>query len=201
MAKCLTFAVSGSTYTAAPVKLDRKKLYGWHSTRAIAEDGSECTLVSMDESAGLLLPRGCIGMGNLSPEGEWVERSSLKTTALDGGELTPHKSSYDIVISLERTVNTEEFLNHTITAVYKLTAPPEFTAAVGSRVFAFSYNYRESYEQEAAFVFARDGVPFMLLGYRADFSFISLEQHVEDEDIDTEINDDDSDDELDFSFT
>ncbi|AEF84557.1 hypothetical protein TREPR_1849 [Treponema primitia ZAS-2] len=200
MARGLTFLIQGISYSAAPEKIDRKKLYGRQETQAIARDDSVCSLVSMDESSGLILPKGGIGMGNLSSMGEWVERSTLKTVALDGSELGLHKSSYDGSITIEQAVTPEVFLNHTIKTIYKLPVPPECIAAVGKSIYTFPYNYRDSYEQETAFLLVSNNTLFMLTGYEASFAMLTLEQNAMLGDMETEDIDEESDSEIDFSF-
>ncbi|WP_010256797.1 hypothetical protein [Treponema primitia] len=200
MARGLTFLIQGMSYSAAPEKIDRKKLYGRQETQAVAGDGSVCSLVSMDEISGLILSKGGIGMGNLSSAGEWAERSTLKTVALDGSELGLHKSSYDGSITIEQTVTPEAFLNHTIKAIYKLPVPPECIAAVGKSIYTFPYNYRDSYEQETAFLLVSNNTLFMLTGYEASFAMLTLEQNAALVDMETEDIDEESDSEIDFSF-
>lgn len=42
MAKELIFKLSGSDFAAAPVKLERKKIYGWTDTVATDKNGDVC---------------------------------------------------------------------------------------------------------------------------------------------------------------
>ena len=43
MAKELVFKLSGKDYNAAPVKLERKKIYGWTATIATDRNGDVCS--------------------------------------------------------------------------------------------------------------------------------------------------------------
>jgi len=45
MAKELTFHLGGNAFAAAPVKLERKKLYGWSSLVATDRDGRICKTI------------------------------------------------------------------------------------------------------------------------------------------------------------
>ncbi|GHT60006.1 hypothetical protein FACS1894109_16980 [Spirochaetia bacterium] len=58
MAKCLNFSLGGVVHSATPVKVDRKKLYGWSETKAFDEEGHECMLASTDESGSVIIPKG-----------------------------------------------------------------------------------------------------------------------------------------------
>jgi hypothetical protein len=110
MARTLTFAVNGAEYSAAPVKLDRKKLYGWREIVALDDDGRECRMVNMDETGTLVIPKGGLGLGILSPENEWVERSSLKAVRADGSDAELVPSSFAASIPLEKTGTVKNFL-------------------------------------------------------------------------------------------
>ena len=45
MAKELMFKLGGADYGAAPVKLERKKIYGWTDTVATDKDGNVCAIL------------------------------------------------------------------------------------------------------------------------------------------------------------
>jgi hypothetical protein len=202
MARVLTFAVNGAEYSAAPVKLDRKKLYGWREIVALDDDGRECRMVNMDETGTLVIPNGGLGLGILSPENEWVERSSLKAVNADGSDAQPVPSSFAAPIPLKDTVDCEEFFNHTIEAVYQLDAldaTKELAAAVGDRVYAFTYSYRDSYAGSPAFLVAVSEVLFMLVGYRNEYEMLSLEQAGAVDEFEEE-DEEEAGDELDFSM-
>lgn len=42
MAKELTFILSGAEYSSSPIKLERKKIYGWSALVATDKAGEEC---------------------------------------------------------------------------------------------------------------------------------------------------------------
>jgi hypothetical protein len=177
MARCLTFSINGSEYAASPVKADRKKLYGWTETIALDDEGRECKMVSMDETGTLVIPRGGAGLGILSPDDRWVDRSSLKAVSADGRDAELIKSSYDGPIVLDRIAGADEVLDHCITGMYQFTdAPPELIRAVGDAVYSFTYSYRDSYEGSRAFLLAAEGTLFMLIGYDAEFEMLSLSE-------------------------
>ncbi|MDR3353337.1 MAG: hypothetical protein LBO00_10145 [Zoogloeaceae bacterium] len=198
MARKLTFSIGGVTHDAVPNKVERGKLYGWSETVALDDDGNECKAVSMDETGTLIIPKGGLGMGILSEDRKWVDRASLRVVTLDGEDAPLIKSSYEGVIVLEREVSAEEFLDHSITAVYQLAADPELVQAVGEKIHAFTYSFRDSYEGSPAFVLASGGVLFMLVGYNTVFEMLSLNEFGAIE-ADEEAAEDE-DDEIDFSM-
>jgi hypothetical protein len=201
MAKNLNFSIGGKNYEAAPVKIERKKLYGWVEIKALDDEGSECTAVSIDEGGELVIPKGGTGMGILDTKGCWVERDSLKSVFAETGNPAPLvPSSYDAPVILDKPVSAEEFLDYEITAFYQLDgAPPDFINALNGKIYSFIYNLRAGYEGSPAFVLTQEGTAYMFTGYKSDFQFLSLEQAgaVEDE---TEGEIEDESEEIDFSF-
>lgn len=200
MPRELTFRIRKKEYSVIPVKIDRKKLYGWTEIEARDEEGNLCQLVNTDETGSLVIARGGTSLGILSPRGEWVDRSVLKTVREDGtpAEIVP--SSYNIVIDLEERTGEEEFLNYSITDFYQLKdAAAGFIKAVGKGIYPFSYSYLDSYEATPAFLMASQGTLFMLLGYENRFGMLCLGdcEKIDEDDHDfMEIDDDD----LDFSM-
>ena len=198
MAKDLIFTLSGAEYSASPTKIDRKKLYGWSDVKALDDTGAECLAVNMDEGGTLILPKGSMGLGILSPEGEWVERSALKALTPDGQDAPLVPSSYDGPVVLEREAGVEEFLDHNITALYQLVgASGEFIRALGDTIYTFIYNPRADYEGSPAFVLARDGAAYLFTGCKTDFAFLSLNETAL---LDEEEEDSADETEIDFYF-
>ncbi|MDR1070931.1 MAG: hypothetical protein LBL37_09150 [Gracilibacteraceae bacterium] len=200
MARNLTFSVAGREYEVEPVKIERKKLYGWTETVALDDEGNECRVASIDESGTVVIPKGGTGLGILAPDGSWVERGELKAVTLAGEDAALKPSSYAAPIELTRTVSAEDFLTHNITAFYQITHPaPELLAAAEGKIFTFEYLYRDGYEGSAAFLLESEGHLFMLIGYAAQWEMLSLRETaaLEDEP-EEEIGEEDSD--IDFSM-
>jgi hypothetical protein len=199
--------MNGTEYAASPVKVDRSKLYGWTELKALDDDGRECRIVNTDETGTVIIPRGGLGLGILSPDMDWVERSSLKAVRNDGSDAELVKSSYSAPVELKDPVDAETFLDHSITSVYQLDgAPEELLSAVGDKIYTFTYSYRDSYKGDTAFVLASGGTPvstkagtlFMLVGYRTEYEMLSLAQAGAIDETDAE--EDEEPDELDFSM-
>ena len=199
MARNLVFRINNAELAAAPVKVDRKKLYGWTELKALDDEGRECRTVTMDETGTMILPKGGLGMGLLSPDREWVERSSLKAVKADGAEAETIPSSYNAPIELTETVDAAIFLDHNITAVYHLQdAPADFITAVGDKIYAFTYSFRDSYKGDPAFVLVSGSSLFMLVGIRAEYEMLTLAQA---ESLDETESEDDEEESDDFDFS
>jgi hypothetical protein len=195
----MTFQFAGREYTAAPVKVDRKKLYGWSETVALDEEGRECKVVTMDESGTFVVPRGGLGIGLLSPDGLWVERSSLKALKPDGSDAELIPSSYSVPVELKDTIDTDEFYRYNITSVYELTGAPDgLTEAVGDKIYTFTYSYRDAYAGSSAFILASQGVLFLLAGFKSEYQLLAMTEAGTIDEVD-EDEDEEIPDELDFA--
>jgi len=203
LAKELIFSINGTEFHTEPAKIERKKLYGWSEIHALDDEGNECTLVSMDESGTVIIPKGGVALGILADNGKWVERSTLKTVKLDGGEATLYPSVYTTVNNLDEKATPEELLDCSITAFYHLgNADAQLKSFIGNDIYKFNYCYRDSYETTRAFILSSeiDGENelFMLVGTQNVFDFIGLEEvAVADEE---ETEEEDEEDEIDFSM-
>jgi hypothetical protein len=202
MGKSLIFKMDGQEYSLEPIRLDRKKLYGWTETLALDDQGRTCQLVAIDGTGSLLIPAGGLGQGMVDENGCWVERAEL--AVLDGGDnLVPLlPASFDSPLDLEDTVTIEDFLDHYITAIYTMKGEeecPELVKAIAEGpIYTFPFNFRASHEASPAFLLEREGELFLLVGKKAEFEMISLVQAgVLDED---EEPGDSEDEELDFGM-
>lgn len=201
MAKDIIFKLKDKEFPFAPVKLDRKKLYGWQDRFAVNDNEELCELAYIDEYGTSIIPKGGIGLGILSPENHWVERSELKAVDETGRQVDLLPSSFTAPVTLEKTVTVEEFLNHEIFSVYSLQSEenhPDFTETIASGpIYTFTFNYREGYEGDPAFLVESEGQLFLLVGKAIDCTFYGLEEIADIEDTgEDEIDEDD----LDFSM-
>ena len=198
MARNLVFSVKGAEYSVSPTKVDRSKLYGWTALKALDDDGKECSMVNMDETGTLIIPKGGLGLALLSPEREWVERSNLKAIKADGTDAEQVPSSFAAPIELKQTVDTDTFLDHDINLVYQLEGDDELLNAVGEDIYSFTYSYRDSFKGDPAFVLKAANTLFMLVGRKAVFEMLNLTQA---ETIDNDDSEDDEEESGDLDFT
>ncbi|MDR2736614.1 MAG: hypothetical protein LBB49_03510 [Gracilibacteraceae bacterium] len=203
MAKGMTFAFNGTEFTVEPVKIDRRKLYGWSEIHAFDDDGNECVLVATDASGTVVIPKGGVGLGMVSGDGKWVARSQIKTVTTDGRDAVMTPSSYGKVNLLAEKVAMEQLLDCSITSFYHLRdADPALIALIGDDIYTFAYCYRDSYETSPAFLLVSEingqRELFMLVGAENVFEFIGLNEiAVADE---GDVEDDDDSDDIDFSM-
>lgn len=62
MAKELSFSLAEAEYAAAPVKLERKKNYGWSDIVATDKEGEVCGTAYLSPDDALLIPSGGYNM-------------------------------------------------------------------------------------------------------------------------------------------
>lgn len=173
MPRQLTLSIGKESYTAVPVKIDRRKLYGWTELMAVDDNGDPCRLLTADESGQHIIPLGGTGNVILSAEGRWVERSELKTVDADGKVARLVQSSFDTENHLKEAVSPQEFLDHSITDFYQLTGATDgLLGAVGDQIYRFEYTYNDSYDPSPAFVLAANGTLFLLVAERNAFEWL-----------------------------
>ena len=195
MTQSLRFRIGNAEYEAAPVKIERKKLYGRVEIEAADASGAVCTAVKLDPDGDLIIPGGAVKMALLDESGLWVERSELKPVDAEGKEVPMMPSSFDGVIELSEKVSAEAFLDHNWKSVYQLDEP-SLVAALGDDIYAFPFHYRAAPGMDEGFLLASEGTAFLFSGEKTEFSYIGIEEEaVLDDDAE-----DASDDEDDFDF-
>jgi len=202
MAKPLKFKIGENIYDLEPLKLDRKKLYGWSEKLVLDKKGSECNSLSLYLDFAMLIPKGGIGLGSISSDGKWVEKSDMIYMNEDGTPATLVPSSYDGEIELNEVVSLETFLEHNITSIYSLQGEenhPDFVKAIkeNKEIFTFIFNYRADYEGDPAFLIENDDEIFVLVGKKIEFNLIGFDESSIIDESETLENEDD---EFDFSM-
>ena len=197
MAKELIFSLAGTDYGAAPVKLERKKVYGWTNTVATDRSGEVCGSAYLSPDDALIIPSGGLKQAVIDDEGRWVEKSELTAYGEDGQTvLEVFPSSFDAPIELKKKATMEEFLDNDWEAVYQL-VNADLAAAVGDDIYKFDFNYRASTNHNDGYLINTPTGLFLFAGDRQEFPLVSLaeETTIDDtEEPEEEIN------ELDFSM-
>ena len=194
----LNFTLDGKEFNCEPTKVERSKIYGSTEKVILDDNDQPCKSVSMDESGTVIIPKGGTALGIVNDKMEWVTRSQLHVVNLQGESVEQIPSSFSAPISLDKKVDAETFLDYTITTVYQLSGEfKELMTAIGNDIYAFSFNYRNSYDTNPAFLINNGEDLFMLAGYKNAFEFINL-QETSVLDFEEEAEEDDFD--IDFSM-
>ena len=174
MAKELIFQLSGTAFPASPVKLERKKIYGWTDTVATDRDGEVCKSAYLSPDDSLIIPAAGLKLATVDAEGRWVDKSELKAFSEDGEhELPILPSSFDSPIELKTKASIEEFLDNDWESVYQL-VNPELAAAVGDDIFKFEFSFRGGVNRNDGYLMNTPGGLFLFAGDKQDFQMLSL---------------------------
>lgn len=198
MAKELIFRLADKEFAAAPVKIERKKIYGWTETVATDSNGNVCNSAYLSPYDALIIPAGGLSQGAVDSDGRWIEKSTLTAYSADGSEVLPIlPSSFDAPIDLTVCASIEEFLDNDWEAVYQVVSE-ELATAIGERIFKFEFSYRGGVNHNDAYLIATPTGLFLFAGDKQEFGMIGLAEETaidEMDDVDIE-----GDDELDFSM-
>ena len=197
MAKNLVFMLSGVEYPSAPVKLERKKIYGWSSLVATDKQGQVCSSAYLSPDDALIIPSGGYKQGTVDNDGRWVDKAELTAYGEDGNVMPTYQSSFDAPIELTNTVSAEEFLDNDWESVYQL-INPELSAAIGDKIFKFDFFYRAGTNHNFGYLLNTNGGLFLFAGDVQDFEFVALTDQTVIDDME-EVVEEEIDD-LDFSM-
>ncbi len=199
MAKELIFRLADREFTAVPVKLERKKIYGWTETVATDRSGGVCDSAYLSPYDALIIPGGGLSQGTVDSRGRWVEKSRLTAFNADGTEALPTlPSSFDAPIELSVKATIEEFLDNDWESVYQI-ASEELATVIGEEIYKFDFSYRGGVNHNDAYIVASHTGLFHYAGEFQEFPMIGL---AEETTFDDGVDDTDTDaiDELDFSM-
>lgn len=197
MAKDLVFKLSGVVYPSSPVKLERKKIYGWSTLVATDKHGNVCSTAYLSPDDALIIPSGGYKQGSVDEDGRWVDKSELTPYGADGNVLPTYPSSFDAPIELSNTVSVEEFLDNDWESVYQITNP-ELSSALGDRIFKFDFSYRGGTNHNFGYLLNTNGGMFLFAGDEQKFEFVAFEDQTVIDDLE-EVVEEEIDD-LDFSM-
>ena len=198
MAKELMFKLAGTEYGAAPVKLERKKIYGWTDTVATDRNGDVCNSAYLSPDDALVIPSGGLKQAVVDDGGRWVEKSELVAYSEDGSKVLPVlPSSFDAPIELKEKATTEEFLDNDWESVYQL-VNPDLATAVGDDIYKFDFCYRGGTNHNDAYLMATPAGLFLFAGDKQEFPLVSLAEETTIDDTEEPVEEEI--DELDFSM-
>ncbi|MCC6510477.1 MAG: hypothetical protein IT423_15355 [Pirellulaceae bacterium] len=204
MAKPLVFKLDGSDIAFDLNKVDRAKLYGYKDIEVLDEHGMKCEMATLADDGHTIIGRGGTGIGYLSADGLWCEKSQLRPVDLSGQALEPVPSSFTAPIELGEPVSADEYLEHSIRGIYAMETETVDHALIAKlrdgAIYKFAYSYRGGLEADVAFLLCNDaGDVFMAVGSSTAIEYIGLQQVAAT--VEEEVSDDESEsDDMDFSM-
>jgi hypothetical protein len=162
-------------------KVERSALYGFVDTEVSDGKDRPCRPVTLAGDGRTLVGPGGVALAYMTPDGRWCDKKELKPVDVDGTEITPVPSTFKTPVRLDQTADIDEYLAHNIRLVYQLTSDDEADAlqeALGrNTIYTFPFSYRGSLEADTAFLLAgADGTIFMVVGRKADITYVGFGQ-------------------------
>lgn len=125
MAKELIFKLKDKEFSAAPVKLERKKLYGWTETVATDSNGATCVPAYLSMEDVLIIPSGGLKQAYVNKDGKWLDKSELTAYDETGENILPIlPSAFDSPIELSIKATIDEFLDNDWESVDRIRMNP-----------------------------------------------------------------------------
>lgn len=167
-------------------KVDRSKLYGFKELVVHDENDNVCELATLAEDGRTLIGIGGTGIGQLTSDGKWTDKTQLKPVDLEGNEIEPVPSSFAAPIELKQETTINDYLNHNIRLIYQLVIDSEseleeklVKSLRGGAIFKFPYSYRGGLVADTGFILMNETNDiFFLVGNPADVDFVGLQQIV-----------------------
>ncbi len=162
-------------------KVDTSKLYGYKEVEVRDDREGRCELATLADDGRTIVGRGGTGIGYLSADGHWCDKSALKPVDVEGEEIEPVPSSFSAPIKLFDTAGCDEYLQHNIRLVYQLESEEDLADLCRElergTIFKFPYSYRGGLEADAAFLLmGEDQNIFLAVGNPTKVEFIGLQQ-------------------------
>ena len=181
MAKPLVLQLGDADLAMNLTKVDPSKLYGYKEVEVLDDEDHRCELATLADDGRTIVGRGGTGIGYVSADGLWCDKSALKPVNVEGEEIEPVPSSYSAPIKLFETVTCDEYLQHNIRLVYQLQTDDDSSDLMQElkrgTIFTFPYSYRGGLEADSAFVLlGDDGNIFLAVGNPTKVEFIGLQQ-------------------------
>jgi hypothetical protein len=180
MPKPLVVQLAGVDIPLDLEKVERTDLYGSIEIETLDAQGRPCVAGTLADDGRTLLGPSSTAFGMLSPEGKWVEKKSLIPTDVQGRAIESVPSSYAAPVPLGTHVSVDEYLSHSIRAVYRLASQADMEPLLAELrkgiILGFPYSFRGGLEADAAFLLlAADGTPFMAIGTPSSMDFVGLD--------------------------
>jgi hypothetical protein len=181
VAKPLVFQFDGGEISFTLTKIDRSKLYGYKEVEVLDDQDRKCELATLADDGRTVVGRGGTGIGYVSADGNWCDKSQLRPVDLEGAEIEPVPSSYAAPIPLTETAGIPDYLEHNIRLAYLLQTEDDVTALANEltqgKLFKFPYSYRGGLEADAGFLLKGEaGDIFLAVGNPTKVEMIGLQQ-------------------------
>ena len=179
--RSIEFEFAGQLLEFEMNKVDRTRLYGYKELEVLDESGEKCELTTLADDGKTLIGKGGTGIGYLTADGNWCDKTELKPVDLEGKTITPVKSSFSAPIPLTQEISIDDYLDHNIRLIYQLDLTTENSALVAKlkegAIFKFPYSFRGGLEADAGIMLMNDEEEiFFLVGDATSVAYKGLQQ-------------------------
>ena len=186
----ISFTLSGKTLSCELArKVTKDDLYG--RLRKLTIKGDEVLVRGCLTADGRCVPAAAISNSRLDPEGSPVDKEEI---LYDGTSREPLPSSFEEAAPLE-TAPLKALASFCVTDVYPLEG-----ATLKKGLYSTWFSYRKSPERKEAFVLAKDGGTFLLVGYAKNSPFVGKIVPYELFDAESATGGDEEDEEMNFAM-
>jgi len=199
MSRTVDVILNGETSSFEITKVDRKKLYGCKKRVCLDAHGRECATARLTEDGRHVLPSGSTASLYVDESGDTMDRKELIPADVDGSPLEQLSPTIGMPQELEGPVPVDQFLEHTVTAVYQLdaaTLTPDLEAALArGDIYKVPFRQRADYRNGYAFMLMNDDGVFLLAAEPGDFDYVGYNEVAADQ---VDESDDETFDDFDF---
>ncbi len=194
--------LDGQEYAVNLIKVDREKLYGTVDIEAFDEHGHEASLKVLAADGDTLIDKGGTALEYIDDNGNSLYRDELQAVDREGNEMKVLPSSFAEPNEL-MTAEIDDYLSLIVKSVYLLQpageAKHDLVQHIRSdgTIYSFPFRYRDAIDTNDAFVIGNKKDAFLVIGKKATFDFVKLNQAVA---LDAAEDQDISGDDLDFDL-
>ena len=184
MPKPIRFLHAGKQLAFQMQKVDRSKLYGYKEILVTDEQEEVCELATLADDGKTLVGKGGTGIGQLTADGKWTDKTKLKPVDLEGNEIKPVPSSFAAPIDLKEETTIDDYLDHNIRLIYRLTIDSDSETEEklhrklkDGAILKFPYSYRGGLEADVGFMLMNhQNEIFFVVGGPTVVDFVGLQQ-------------------------
>lgn len=184
-------------------KVERADIYGYVEVEAYSDAGKRCRLATLVQDGHTLIGSGGTAMGYVSPDGRWLDKSTLSPVGVDGSVIEPAPSTFSSVTELAERATVEDLLDHSIRSVYLLSCPEDWgslcSELANGAIYRFPFSFRGGLDPDSAFLLeGADKNVFLLVGSPTRVEYVGISQPAPAADMEDEQGEEEDD--LDFGM-
>jgi len=182
MAKLILINYQGEEAQFSHKKVDRSKLYGSRKRISLDPSGENCLRCELSDDGSTLIMSGMTSQGYFDSDINWIPNNEL--IGMDSSGKVLDKVPATLGVAQDGVLSElEPLLDLAVDSIYQLD-PEEVPQSIqivleSGKAISFSFNYREDYHAESAYLVFNDEGYFALIGNPIKPEWMELDQIVE----------------------